>query len=601
MHIVIAGHVDHGKSTVIGRLLADTGSLPQGKLAAVRAQCERTARPFEYAFLLDALKDEQAQGITIDTARVFFRSAVRDYTLLDAPGHIEFLKNMVSGASHAEAALLVIDANEGIRENSRRHGYLVGMLGIRQLAVLVNKMDLVDYRQPVFERIRAEYARFLGELGLAGAGIRFIPVAAREGANLVRAAARLAWYEGPTVLQALDAFAPERPAAHRPFRMPVQDVYKFTAHGDDRRIVAGTIESGEIRPGDEIVFQPSGKRSRVKTIEGFNQPPPAVAGAGMATGLTLEDQIYVTRGEVVCRAAEPEPLVTTRLHVSLFWMGKHPLERETEYLLKVGTARVPMRVETIHRVLDGASLATNGQRAAVQRHQVGECTVRLSKAVAVDVARQLPATGRFVVVDDHEIRGGGIILEALRDRRTWVRDTVRIRDYKWDASFIPPARRADRYGQQPTLVLITGPRDVDRKGLARELEARLFADGLVVYFLGIGNVVYGVDADLDRNGASRAEHVRRLGEVANIILDAGMILIASAAELTSEELHVIRTSAGPDRVVTSWVGSPSPADMDADLFLEVSGDLRCDTARLRRRLEDMGAFGRRGEGNGDGP
>jgi bifunctional enzyme CysN/CysC len=156
MHIVIAGHVDHGKSTVIGRLLADTGSLPQGKLAAVRAQCERTARPFEYAFLLDALKDEQAQGITIDTARVFFRSAVRDYTLLDAPGHIEFLKNMVSGASHAEAALLVIDANEGIRENSRRHGYLVGMLGIRQLAVLVNKMDLVDYRQPVFERIRAE-------------------------------------------------------------------------------------------------------------------------------------------------------------------------------------------------------------------------------------------------------------------------------------------------------------------------------------------------------------------------------------------------------------------------------------------------------------
>ncbi|MDB4883078.1 MAG: sulfate adenylyltransferase large subunit, partial [Gemmatimonadetes bacterium] len=288
MYIVIVGHVDHGKSTVVGRLLADTDSLPQGKLDAVRALCARTSRPFEYAFLLDALKDEQAQGITIDTARVFFKSAQRDYIILDAPGHVEFLKNMVTGASRAEAALLVIDAKEGIQENSRRHGFLLGMLGIRQLAVLVNKMDLVGYDQTVFDAVRREFEDFLNEVGLHPA--HFIPIAAREGSNLTCSSAHVPWYDGPTVLQALDEFAPEGSPTSRPFRMPVQDVYKFTQDGDDRRIVAGTIETGRATPGDEIVFYPSGKKTRIKTIERFNRPPEAAAVAGMATGFTLLDE-----------------------------------------------------------------------------------------------------------------------------------------------------------------------------------------------------------------------------------------------------------------------------------------------------------------------
>ena len=296
MQIVIGGHVDHGKSTIIGRLLADTHSLPDGKLEQVKALCERTAKPFEYAFLLDALKDERAQGITIDAARVFFKTAQRDYIIIDAPGHIAFLKNRVTGAARAEAALLVIDAKEGVRENSRRHGYMMSMLGLKKIAVLVNKMDLVDFDRAVFDRIEAEYRAFLQQVDVRPA--RFIPVAGRDGENIATRSTLMPWYDGPTVLEMLDQFPAEPAAMHQPFRMPVQDVYKFTNRGDDRRIVAGSVESGSAQVGDEIVFYPSGKKTVIKSLEAFHRAAPVRAASGEAAGLTLQEQIYVARGEL---------------------------------------------------------------------------------------------------------------------------------------------------------------------------------------------------------------------------------------------------------------------------------------------------------------
>src|SRR6476646_5123820 len=289
MNIVIVGHVDHGKSTVIGRLLADTHSLPEGKLEQVRAQCELNSKPFEYAFLLDALKDEQAQGITIDAARVFFKSRQRHYLILDAPGHIEFLKNMITGAARAEAALLVIDAAEGVQENSRRHGYMVSMLGVRQLAVVVNKMDRVGWDRAVYDRIVREYGAFLEQVGIRPSG--FIPVSGRGGDNIADRSPHLDWYQGPTVLDALDAFHSEPAPVNLPFRMPVQDVYTLPKQGDDRRIVSGTIDSGTMKVGDPVIFYPSGKKSRVKTIEAFNRPPATRAEAGYAVGFTPNEQI----------------------------------------------------------------------------------------------------------------------------------------------------------------------------------------------------------------------------------------------------------------------------------------------------------------------
>ncbi len=588
MNIVIGGHVDHGKSTVVGRLLADTGSLPEGKLEAVRAHCERNARPFEYAFLLDALKDEQAQGITIDAARVFFKTARRHYIIIDAPGHIEFLKNMVTGASRAEAALLVIDAKEGVQENSRRHGYMMSMLGIRQIAVLVNKMDLVGNDQRHFERIVREYSDFLEKIGVHPSA--FIPASGLLGENIASRAASMPWYQGPTVLEALDRFASEAPAYDKPFRMPVQDVYKFTAQGDDRRIVAGTIETGTVQVGDEVVFYPSGKRSRVRSVEAFNKPVQQQASAGQAAGITLTEQIYVARGEIAALASQPKAEVTTRLRVSLFWLGKQPFTDRKDYMLKLGTARVPCRLEAVHRVVDASNLDTSESKDQIDRHDVAECTLKLSRAVAFDVADLIAATSRFVIVDDYEIRGGGIVREALPDRQSEIREKVMLRNFKWEPSIIPPERRAEKYSQKACLLLITGSQDVSRKALAKELEARLFEDGRVVYFLGMANVVYGVDADIERGTENRAEHLRRLGEVANIMLDAGALLIVTAQELTQEDLEVVTTAVSPERLEVIWVGDRVTTDLSYDLILGEAEAEADGTERIKQLLQDQGVL-----------
>jgi bifunctional enzyme CysN/CysC len=587
MHIVIVGHVDHGKSTVIGRLLADTHSLPEGKLEQVRAQCELNSKPFEYAFLLDALKDEQAQGITIDAARVFFKSNLRHYLILDAPGHIEFLKNMITGAARAEAALLVIDAAEGVQENSRRHGYMMSLLGIRQLAVVVNKMDLVEWDRAVYDRIVKEYGAFLDQVGLKPSA--FIPVSARGGDNIATRSDQLPWYDGPTVLNALDEFRKEPQPVDRPFRMPVQDVYKFTKQGDDRRIVSGTVDAGTVSVGDTMIFYPSGKKSRVKSIEAFNRTTQHKAEAGWAVGFTLQEQIYITRGELATVEGQPRPQVTTRLRVSLFWLGKDPMVKRKEYLLKLGTAKVPCRVEEVLRVMDASTLDATEQRHQIQRHDVAECVLRLDRAIACDLAEDIAATSRFVIVDDYEIRGGGIVREAMTDRQAAVRDRVLLRNYKWEPSIIQPEHRAEKYNQKAALILVTGEHEHDRKGVAKALEDKLFQDGKVVYFLGIGNVLYGVDADIERNKENRLEHMRRLGEVANLMLDAGIILVVAAAELTQDDLEVIKTAVSPEWIETVWAGDTVTTDLSVDLQLP-GGAVHEAVDRLKAHLQDKGVI-----------
>jgi len=584
MPIVVVGHVDHGKSTVVGRILADSGSLPDGKLAQVRELCARTSKPFEYAFLLDALKDERDQGITIDAARVFFKSARRPYVIIDAPGHVEFLKNMVTGAARAEAALLVVDAREGVQENSRRHATMLTMLGVRQVAVLVNKMDLVEWSQAAFDAVVTEMRDFMARVQLQPAA--FVPVSGREGANLVTRSDATPWYGGPTVLEVLDGFAAPLAPAAAPFRMPVQDVYRFTNFSDDRRIVAGAIDSGTLRVGDDLVFYPSGKRARVQSLERFNRPAPASATAGEAAGVTLDPQIYVTRGDLAARAGEPPPQVATRLRVNLFWLGRAPLVPHKDYVLRLGAARVPMRVERVEQVLDAATLGT-ADRAEVARHEVADCVFALGRPVAFDVHADHATTGRFVVIDDYEIRGGGIVREALPDADDEARHKVLVRNLKWEHSLIAPERREARFAQKPTLLFVTGDRDRDRKGLAKALEEQLFAAGRNVYFLGMGNVLYGVDADLDRTGPNRQEHFRRLGEIANLMLDAGVLLVVSVADLGQDDLEIVQMSVPPERILTVWVGQPATAGVACDLLwpdtTRESGAVDAVVALLRAR------------------
>ncbi|MDA1194269.1 MAG: GTP-binding protein [Planctomycetota bacterium] len=589
MHIVFVGHVDHGKSTVIGRLLAETGSLPESKLAQVRATCERMSKPFEYAFLLDALKDEQAQGITIDAARVFFESAKRPYLIIDAPGHIEFLKNMVTGASHAEAAVLVIDAKEGIQENSRRHGYMLAALGIKQIGVLVNKMDLVGYDQSAFETIERDYTAFLKQLGVVPAV--FIPVSAMQGDNIAtRAAERMPWYQGPSVLEALDGFEEAPAPEDQPFRMPVQDVYKFTRGGDARRIVAGTVESGALSVGDEVVFYPSGKRSRVRTIEAFAQPSTEFTSVGEATGFTLDEQLYVTRGELAVRADQPRPEVSTRLRVSIFWLGAEPLAEHKDYVIKLGTARVPMRVESIEHVIDASTLAKREDKTSVQRHDVAECVLRLRRPLACDPGAAIEGTGRFVIVDDYDIRGGGIVIEAQADAQHELREKVFLRNNRWEKSLVDSAQRAERYNQRSTLVLVTGPREGRRKEVAKALERRLFDEGKLVYYLGFGSVLYGVQGEHgDSSEASHDDLMHRLGEVAHIILDAGIILIVTAQELAPRDIAIFRAVVQTDRIETVWVGDRTAMQISPDLEIDDHADDEA-VQMIRQRLQECGAI-----------
>ena len=587
MNVVFVGHVDHGKSTIIGRLLADTNSLPEGKLEQVKETCRRNSKPFEYAFLLDALKDEQSQGITIDSARCFFKSQKRNYIILDAPGHKEFLKNMVTGAARAKAALLVIDAGEGVQENSRRHGYMLAMLGIKQIAVLINKMDLVDYRKDVFDSIVAEYSEFLSQINLKPQA--FIPVSGMQGDNVAFLSKKMPWYSGKTVLEMLDSFENEKLPEDKPFRMPVQDVYKFTKSGDNRRIVAGTIITGKLRVGDKIVFYPSGKRSRVKTIETFNSKPSKEATAGYATGFTMEEQVYVKRGEIACLVNEKTPNIATRIMVSLFWLGREPMVRGKEYSLKLGTAKVGVKLEEVKLVLDASTLE-RVQKDKIERYDVAECILRTDKPIAFDLAHEINQTSRFVIVDNYQIAGGGIIHEALRDERSKIRDMVLLRNMKWIKSKISPEERAEKYNQKSSLVLITGKEGMRRKDIARALEKKLFDDGKFVYYLGIGSIIYGVDADIDPKDKMkyRAEHLRRTAEVAYIMLESGMILVVTAIELDQDDLEIIKTVIDPEKILTVWVGEDITTDISYDIHISDYAKIEEAMNMIKSQLQDKG-------------
>ncbi len=576
--IVMAGHVDHGKSTVIGRLLADIGALPKGKLEQVQAMCRRNARPFEYAFLLDALKDEQAQGITIDAARCFFRTEKRHYTLIDAPGHIEFLKNMITGASRAEAALLTIDAKEGVRENSKRHGYMLSMLGLRQLAVLVNKMDLVDYSQEVFDRIRAEYTAFLGRLGIVS--VSFIPVSGMQGVNIAARSSATPWYTGPTLLEQIDGFQRREFPHALPFRLPVQDIYKFTEQGDERRIVTGTIETGTIAVGDAVVFQPSGKTSRVASIEYFNGPVKQTAAAGEAPGFTLDTQIYIKPGEWMVRQGEPPLQVGTRFRVNLFWMGRAPMIRDQVYKLKLGALRSPVKLVQVLAVLDATELGTVVDKQQVDRHDVAEVILETPKPVAFDEVSAIEQTGRLVIVDNNEIAGAGIILAGVAARESTLQEHIRAREIAWKSSAISTVERSAAYGHGAKFVVFTSADAAVGEAFARALERNLFALKFKAYYLGMENVTRGLDADLRPDGDLRDTPIRRLGELARILTDSGQIFITSVSDVDDYDLKTLELLNSPHEILTINIGENRFSEFGPSLNLDATADIAQGVGRV---------------------
>jgi bifunctional enzyme CysN/CysC len=519
MKIVIVGHVDHGKSTLVGRLIYETGSLPDGKLEAIKAMSERRGMPFEWAFLMDAIQAERDQGITIDTTQIYFKTKKRPYVIIDAPGHKEFLKNMVTGAASSEAALLLIDAHEGVQEQSRRHGYLLHLLGVRQVAVLVNKMDLVGYSADRFGQVAEDYRAYLKGLGVQPACI--IPISAREGDNIVDHSAKMPWYQGPTAIQALDAFDAKESPTEQPLRMPVQDVYKF----DQRRIIAGRVESGRIKVGDEVVFSPSNKTAKVKTIEAWHVPDaPDAARAGQSVGVTLTEQIFVERGEVMS-LLDQAPVETNVFKARLFWLGHNPLRNGATYTLKLGTMEAPVSVEAIEHVIDTSDLSTKAADR-IERLGAGEVVLRTKRMLALDEHEANPITGRFVLVENYLPVGGGIIsMEGYPDQRNLI--TVRSTNITAVGHAVTKEARAARNGHKGGVLWFTGLSGAGKSTLALALERELFAKGYQVYVLDGDNIRTGLNANLGFSPEDRAENIRRVGEVASLFADAGFLVISS--------------------------------------------------------------------------
>jgi bifunctional enzyme CysN/CysC len=518
LKVVFVGHVDHGKSTLIGRILHDTDSLSDGKIEQVKKACAAEGMKFEFAFLLDALLEEQKQNVTIDTTEIPFRTPRRQYAIIDAPGHKEFLKNMITGASRADGAILVISADEGVREQSRRHAYLLSMLGIKYLIVVVNKMDLVDYSEKRFREIEQEYRKFLTELGLDAR--TFIPASAKEGENVARASMKMKWHCAASVLEALDLLEPEERDLDLPLRFCVQDVYRF----DGRRIIAGRIETGTLRVGDQLVFSPANKSSVVATIERWNAQEnggPAVAGDSI--GITLSEQIFVERGYIASHENET-PIETNRFHADLFWIVREPLGVGHLYSLRLATQDVKCEVVSIERVMDSSTLETKSDgREQLERNEIGRLIIQTRGPLVIDNHDRIPNLGRFVIIDDGQICGGGTIFGGVYTDRT----VAKSKNIFWTEGKITARERAILTGHRGAVIWLTGLSGAGKSTIAQALERDLFRRGVHTYVLDGDNIRHGLNSNLGFSPEDRVENIRRVSEVARLMADAGTVVITA--------------------------------------------------------------------------
>jgi bifunctional enzyme CysN/CysC len=527
VRIVIVGHVDHGKSTLVGRLLHETGSLPEGKLEMLKAVSARRGMPFEWSFLLDALQTERDQGITIDTTQIRFRTRSRDVVLIDAPGHAEFLRNMITGASQADGAVLIIDALEGVRDQTRRHGYLLHLLGVKQVAVAVNKMDRVDFSAARFNDISAEISSHLIGLGVTPSAV--IPISARDGDGVAERTPRIDWYKGPTVVEALDALEPARPLEALALRLPVQAIYKF----DDRRIVAGRIESGHLSAGDEIVIMPSAKIAKIKTVESWPLTPvKGRQGAGRSVGITLDRELFIERGDVIAHTASA-PRDTRRIRARIFWLHDKPLLSGASILVRLGTKEARATVVAIEKAVDPGELSSV-ETKSIARNHVGEIDISLAQALAADPYTDNPRTGRLVIEVNGRIAGGGLVLSVDAGQRAIPVDIVPVE------SALRPDERSARYRHAGAVIWLTGLPGSGKSTLARALERRLFGQGGSPILLDGDTLRAGLNGDLGFSAQDRAENIRRLAEVATHLARNGHVAIVAAVSPSAEDRAAAR-------------------------------------------------------------
>lgn len=544
LRFITCGSVDDGKSTLIGRLLFESKMLFEDQLAAMEADSKRwgtQGEEMDFALLVDGLAAEREQGITIDVAYRFFSTDKRKFIVADTPGHEQYTRNMVTGASTADAAILMVDARKGVLTQTRRHSYLMSLLGIRHIIVAINKMDLVDYSQARFGEIVEEYGQFAQQLGLTQ--VTYIPLSAFKGDNIAAPSTNTPWYDGPTLLEFLETVEIDDTRMQQaPFRLPVQWVNRPNL---DFRGFAGTITSGVIKPGDRIRVQPSGHESTVARIVTYSGDLP-LAVAGQSVTLTLNDEIDISRGDVLSIADAPAE-TADQFESTVVWMHEEALLPGRPYLLKIGTQTVTASVTDIKYQVNVNTLEHTAAKQ-LELNGIGVCNLSLDRAIAFDAYQANKDTGGFILIDrlSNTTVAAGMLHFALR----------RSQNIHYQHVDVNKAARAAAKHQQPAVLWFTGLSGAGKSTIANLVEKKLHAFGNHTYLLDGDNVRHGLNKDLGFTDADRVENIRRISEVSKLMVDAGLIVLTAFISPFTAERRMAREQLAAGEFIEVFVDTP---------------------------------------------
>lgn len=513
--LIVVGHVDHGKSTLIGKLLYELGQISEDKVSEIKKSCLSRSVSFEWAFLLDSLKLERDQGVTVDTTQIFFRTKKRHYVFIDTPGHKEFLKNMITGATQAEIALLMIDVTEGIRDQTKKHVYLLRLIGMKKVIILINKMDAVDYKQKRFFEVKKKIENYLNDIDIFPVDI--LPISAKRGANITEND-KIKWFKGNTVASVLDKVESDEKNQNSLLRFPVQDVYRI----GKKRIIVGRIESGFIKEGDKILISPSNMESEINSIEIWPRKMKEKYFAGECVGITFKDQLFVEKGNIISKKRNP-PMVLQTFRSKIFWFSKEPLSLNKNYQLKINTRSYEIKFLSIEKVIRTDNLLEK-EKKIIERNDVSFVRIFSQSLICIDDFETLPNTGCFSISNSFEVVGGGIV-----DTKN---DLVKKNDLnkpflKSEEFFISEIDRVLRYGHRPGIIWLTGLSGSGKSTLAKEVEKNLFSKGYNTFILDGDNLRGGINKDLGFSPEDRKENIRRTAELAALISSAGFIVLVS--------------------------------------------------------------------------
>ena len=543
LRFITCGSVDDGKSTLIGRLLWDSKLVFEDQLAALEVDSKKVGtqgEEIDYALLLDGLQAEREQGITIDVAYRFFSTDKRKFIVADTPGHEQYTRNMVTGASTAEVAIILIDARKGVLTQTRRHSFLTSLVGIRKVVLAINKMDLVDYSQERYQAIIDEYKIFAEDLGFEE--ICCIPISALKGDNIVAASELTPWYKGPTLMHHLEHVEITDNALNKPFRMRVQWVNRPNL---DFRGFSGTIASGVVKPGDSVVVPSSGqisKVARIVTMDGDLEE----AVAGQAVTITLDDEIDISRGDMLC-CPEQRPSYADQFEAHVVWMHEDALLPGRSYLIKAGSATAPAQVSALKHKVNVNTLQREPGKT-LELNEVGICNISLTKPISFDPYQENRSTGNFILIDrfTNATVGAGMIDFPLR----------RATNIHWQSIDITKQSRAEMNDQQPKVLWFTGLSGAGKSTIANLVEKKLHSLGKRTYLLDGDNVRHGLNRDLGFTDVDRVENIRRIAETARLFVDAGMIVLTSFISPFKSERRLARELLEEGEFVEIFVNTP---------------------------------------------